>query len=81
MTCPKDSLNTKNLFKKIHPTQPKFVCPNKTTTILCKEILINIPIGNKRSKINLIMKERIPGPALTNILMHCLLMHSRHVPI
>ena len=31
------------------------MCPNKTTTILCKEMLINIPIGSKRSKIHFIM--------------------------
>ena len=48
----------------------KFAYPNSTTmpvqvedikssishiTVLCKEILINIPIGNKRSKIYLVM--------------------------
>lgn len=66
VTCPKDFVNAKNF----HPTHPKFVCPNKTTmpvqvedfkfsishiTILCKEILINIPIGCKRIKIHLVM--------------------------
>jgi hypothetical protein len=58
------------MLKIYHPTQQKFVCPNKTNmpvqvedvkfsisciTILCKVILINIPLGNKRSKIHLVM--------------------------
>ena len=58
------------MLKIYHPTQQKFVYPNKTTmpvqvggvkfsisciTILCKVILINIPLGNKRRKIHLVM--------------------------
>ena len=58
------------MLKIYHPTQQKFACPNKTTmsvqvedvkssiyciTILCKVILINIPLDNKRSKICLVM--------------------------
>ena len=53
-----------------HPAQHKFACPNKTTmpvqvedvkftisciTIFCKVIQINIPLGNKRRKIHLVI--------------------------
>ena len=50
MTCPKYSLNTKNLFTQLNQN----LCA-PITIILCKEILINTPIGSKRSKIHLIM--------------------------
>ena len=61
------------MLKIYNPTQQKFVCPNKTTmtvqvedvkfsisciAILCKEILISLPIGNKRSKIHLVMTSK-----------------------
>ena len=39
-------------------------------TDLCKEVPINIPICNK---IQLAMKERMPGRPSTNGLTHCLL--------
>jgi hypothetical protein len=74
----------------------KFVSSNKTTmlvqveddkfsifhvAILCEEILINIPIGNKRSKIRSVMtkkRRQYLAHPLTKVLMHCLMKHNGH---